>query len=273
MVEPSVEGAVFQAAFIPKQRIRPGAVSDDMLASIATYPPLEQVSQLAGPDVTFTALLEVPQHLAAESWELSLWHSSGEGKEWTETPFALDETIEHAGELHEPSNALKRLYFTTRPSPVQISVNFTVKFRQGPDHGWRWIRDEQELGDGIVLVQGPEVEENSAEKLPDLIHQLNPDLTWRSHMSQCPNTQLWSIQAPVPGTKEETSAFVDITLGVPWGKFLRYVGRWGFGWVFYADRRQVVCFGETMDSLAGSETRKVSAWSRQGCPSLLVPLS
>ncbi|KAK4447603.1 raffinose synthase Sip1 [Podospora aff. communis PSN243] len=193
-----------------------------MIASIATYPPLEQVSQLHGPEVTFTALLEVPAQLAAEPWELALWHSSGGGKagEWVETKFLRDEKGLREGELHGSSDDLERLYFTTDPVPVRSTTSFTVKFRQGLDHDWRWIRDEQGIGDGVVIVEGSADEKE--EDLPDLIRGLNPDLGWRSHMSQCPNTQLWSVQASVPGVAGDTSAFADVTLGVPWGDFIRW---------------------------------------------------
>jgi hypothetical protein len=216
------EEAVFQAVFIPKQRSKPEAVPEEMIVSIAMYPPPEQVSQLKGPDVTFTALLEVPRQLAAEPWELALWHSSADGEDggWVETKFSRVEKGLGDGELYGSSGEVKRLYFTTGSVPVRPSVSFTVKFRQGLDHEWRWIRDEKGMGDGVVIVDGSA--DKKEEDLPDLIRQLNPELKWRSHMSQCPNTQLWSIQAPVPGATGETSAFADLPLGIPWGGFTRW---------------------------------------------------
>ncbi|KAK0655670.1 glycoside hydrolase superfamily [Cercophora newfieldiana] len=190
-----------------------------MVAFIATHPPLEQVSQVQGPDVTFTALLEIPGRLAAEPWEVALWYE-GEGGEWAEARFGRVGEGKGEGELHVSREGLERLYFTTEPVSVRTSTAFTVKFRQRPDHEWRWIRDEQGMGDGVVIVGGDAVK--AGENLPDLIQQLNPALTWKSHMSQCPNTQLWSVQAAAPGTTGETSAFVDIPLGIPWGKFVRW---------------------------------------------------
>lgn len=195
-----------------------------MIAFIATYPPLEQISQIQSSDVVFTAVLEIPHNLAAEPWQLVLWHSGKYGEEWVEAAFRLGERGMQSRILHEDSEALTRLYFTTAALRVGSSMSFTVKFRQGPNHPWRWIREEQGLSDGIVISNSVPVEEGDSGDLPDLIHNLNPDLDWKSRMSQCPNTRLWSVEAAVDAagdSPDEASAFTNVPLGIPWGSFLR----------------------------------------------------
>ncbi|EGO53119.1 hypothetical protein NEUTE1DRAFT_92118 [Neurospora tetrasperma FGSC 2508] len=106
------------------------------------------------------------------------------------------------------------------PSP-QSTLNFTAKFRQGPDHDWRWVRNEQGLGDGYIVVDVGAPEGSDDEDLPDLIHGLNPSLKWSPHLSQCPGTRLWTIEVPVDGAQDDdNSTFTHVPLGIPWGGFL-----------------------------------------------------
>ncbi len=216
-------GDVFQAVYIPKQRPAPEAVAPEMAAYIAVYPPLEQVTQLQDPRVTFTAVLEVPESLVKEPWQLSLWHSGTdgtEGGEWTEAVFEPSNSGQHPTIVNDSEKAVSRLYFTIELT-IESSLSFTVKFRQSPNHSWRWIREEQRLGDGLVIIGQAQVQDGETDNLADLIHGLNPDVTWKPHMSQCPNTRLWSITARIKGATDENSTFVDIPLGIPWGKFIR----------------------------------------------------
>jgi hypothetical protein len=192
-----------------------------MSASVATYPPLGQVTQLQGPDVAFHAVLEVPSELASEQWQLALWYSNGDGAEWAEAEFTPTQRDARPTDLHEPIGMTARLYFTAKLT-VHFSMTFTVKFRQrASDEEWRWVRNEQGSDDGIVVIDQKPTREDDREDLPDLIRDLNPDLKWKSHMSQSPGTRLWSIEAGVDGAKEDESTFAEVPLGVPWGGFLR----------------------------------------------------
>ena len=213
---------VFQAVFIPKQRPAPAEVSAEMTVFIATYPPLGQISHTQSSDVVFTAVLEIPQNLAAEPWQIVLWHSGNDGEEWAEAVFNPGEHRVQSRILNENSEVLRRLHFTTSALPVDSSMSFTVKFRQGPNHPWRWIREEMGLGDGMIVSNSVPIEEGDSEDLPDLIQNLNPSLSWKSHPSQCPNTRLWSVDANVDAAKDspgERSTFANLPLGVPWGSF------------------------------------------------------
>lgn len=192
---------------------------------IATYPPLEQITQLKKASVTFHAVLEVPKSAAPDSWQLALWHSTGscDGRKasWVETPFAPSGQSNFPSTLHDPSDQLSRLHFAVDLN-VQSSLSFTIKFRQGLDSDWRWVRNEQGLGDGYVVVDDGALKSSDSEDLPDLIHGLNPTLKWSSHMSQCPGTRLWTIEVPVDGAKDDdNSTFSNVPLGTPWGGFLR----------------------------------------------------
>ncbi|KAK4218868.1 glycoside hydrolase family 36 protein [Rhypophila decipiens] len=201
--------------------------SRDMAAFVATYPPLEQVTQVKRQTVEFQAVLEIPNYLEKEPWEVSLWYSRG-GKstktDWTEAAFALVDQSHCPVSLHWPSeDDLSRLYFSVQLTQAELpSINFTVKFRQSPEHSWRWVRDEHGLADGLVIIGKPDQKNNTDISLPDLVHDLNPDLKWKPHTSQCPGTQLWSIEVPVEGSRDDKSTFATVPLGIPWGQFVRW---------------------------------------------------
>lgn len=192
-----------------------------MTPVVVTYPPLEQVTQLQDSNVAVHAVLEIPRELAAEQWELALWHSDGNGGEWAEAEFMPDPPENRPTDLHEANETTARRYFTANVV-VNSSLTFTVKFRQGPgDDTWRWVRNEQGSDDGVVVVNQKPTRDGDHTDLPDLIQELNSDLKWRSHMSQAPGTRLWSVEAGVDGAQEDESAYADVPLGVPWGRFLR----------------------------------------------------
>ncbi|KAL2129449.1 hypothetical protein VTI74DRAFT_7789 [Chaetomium olivicolor] len=192
-----------------------------MTAFVAAYPPLGQVTQLQDPNVEFYVVLEVPKELAEESWQLSLWHSTLEGGEWTETLVLPVTSNIRPADLHEASGERARLYFTAKLT-VESSLNFTVKFRLASGQEWRWVRDEQGVDDGLVVISSKSIHDGDTEGLPDLIKDLNPDLKVESHASQTPKTRLWSLEAAVDGAKDDKSTFVEVPLGLPWGGFLRW---------------------------------------------------
>jgi hypothetical protein len=193
-----------------------------MAAFIATYPPLGQVTPLQeSSTVAVHAVLEVPIELAGAPWQLTLWHVDNNGGEWTETqllPSAPDARPTH---LHQANEAVSQLYFAAELA-VTSSLTFTVKYRQGAEESeWLWVRNEQGSDDGLVVVRQKPTRESDSEDLPDLVQDLNPDLKWRSHMSQTPGTRLWSVEAGVEGATGAKSAYANIPFGIPWGGFLR----------------------------------------------------
>lgn len=210
-MNPPEDDDIFQVLHIPKQKPR---VAPDMAAFLATYPPLGQVTKVKQLGTVIHAVLEVPKDLATEPWQLLLWHCNGE-RGWTETTFVSSELDNHPSALHEAENATARLYFTTKIA-VTSPVNFTVKFRRSPSHDWRWIRGEQGLDDGIIVLDSSPTQDNDAKDLPDLIRFFNRDLKWKTLLSQTPRTRLWSVEIGVKGTENDESAIADVPLGIPW---------------------------------------------------------
>ncbi|KAK3945452.1 raffinose synthase Sip1 [Diplogelasinospora grovesii] len=212
---------VFQVAFIPVQKQITTVKPDELKAFISTYPPLGQVTQVKKGDVTFQAVLDVEKHMSQEAWEVALWHSNGDGQEWIEVPLELGKD-QRPSSLQFDDNNLERLHFSVTLRG-QSSMHFTLKFRPSPQNDWMWVRDHQDTGDGVVIVdKGSIQEKTSGDDLPDLIQNLNPDLKWKSQMSQSPGTRLWSIETSVDGAKDDQSGYADVPLGVPWGQFIRW---------------------------------------------------
>jgi hypothetical protein len=208
---------VFQAVFIPKQKPAPAPVAPEMVANIASYPPLGQVTQLRDGSTAILCILELHASRASEPWQVALWHST-DGIDWTETLLPPLPSDEIPVSLQAESNGLSRLYFG-HPLIVQKSSQFTLKFRHGEDEAWRWIRDEMGLGDGMIIVNSCPGSWNPA--LEDAIPNLNSAWKITSLLSQSPGTTLWSLEANVGAAVGDESTFADIELGTPWGGFLR----------------------------------------------------
>lgn len=209
---------------VPKQNPVPDPIADKMRAVIASHPPLGQVTHVeAGSEVPFTVLLEVHESRVAEAWQVALWHSAEQnGQEWTETLLSPVGSRDAPSNLQDLEPGIARSFYAVR-LPVKASLSFTIKFRPGTAEPWRWIGHEQGMGDGRLLV-GTGPSSGVSDKLGDYIQGLNPCLAVREVMSQCPGTQLWSVEATVEGVREDKSNLVDIELGLPWGGFLRSVG-------------------------------------------------
>jgi len=57
--------------------------------------------------------------------------------------------------------------------------------------------------------------------LRDVIPGLNSEWKVTEHMSQSPQTQLWSLEADIASAVGDASTFRDIEIGRPWGAYLR----------------------------------------------------
>lgn len=193
-----------------------------MAAFVATYPPLGQVTVVQDSELIIHAVLDVPREPdSAAPWQLMLWHSSSEEGGWAETEFVPAAADDCPTDIHQASHSTLRQHFTARLA-VNSLLKFTVKFRQcSGDQEWRWVRSQQDSDDAVVVVKQEAPQDGGPEDLTDVIQDLNPDLKWRSHLSQAPGTQLWSIEAKVDEAKDDESAYADVPLGVPWGRFLR----------------------------------------------------
>jgi hypothetical protein len=220
--EPTDFAETFQAVFIPKQTPPPEPLPDSVtMALVSTYPPLGQVTQLRTSEVGITAVLEVQESDASSPWEVALWHSHPAGEaQWIEHRLSLSNPDAIPSDLQATSD-VSRLYFDGKVT-LKSSMTFTVKFRAGPDQDWRWIRDEADMDEGTIILNDNTDQKDTETGIPDLIAGFNPELKWQPHMSQCPGTRLWSVEAPVDAAHGEESAFADVPLGTPWGGFTRW---------------------------------------------------
>lgn len=213
---------VFQAQYIPKQKGPPSSDDPSMKAYISTYPALGQVTQIEKSTSVFTALLGVDESRASDPWQISLWHS--DGGDWREVPMnPLRGEQGRPTEIQTPNSTFTRLYFTT-PLAIHLPTNFTLKFRNGPDQSWKWVKDHQGTQDGVVLLRTVTGQEAISSELGDYVQGLNPVLKSKNYRSQSPGTTLWSVEASVEAAQGEESTVKDIRFGVPWGvgKFSRW---------------------------------------------------
>ncbi|KXJ91383.1 raffinose synthase Sip1 [Microdochium bolleyi] len=187
---------------------------------VASLPPLGQVT-ISGQDVThFTVILDVPLAVAGDPWEVAIWHSVGVS-DWRETQLsqvALDATPTSLQAI--PSTYVRLCYRGVLDTTS--TVDFTVKFRSRPGHVWRWVKDEQSLGDGLLVRQVPDLPDFAKSGLQDVIVGLNPRLNVKSALSQSPGTQLWEIRADVHAAEHGHSAISTLELGRAWGHMCRW---------------------------------------------------
>jgi hypothetical protein len=213
---------VFQSVYIPKQTPRKAYGLESMKAMITSYPPLDQVTVVEGTTTAFIILLETEKSRATNTWEVSLWYSSG--LEWRDSQLKpIKDTAEDLPIVVQTSNdtTSHHLYFTTTIDVVS-PMSFTVKFRTAPDQPWKWVKDHQGVLDGIILSKSL-IHKFRNEDLHDLIKDLNPVIEAKKVLSQSPGTSVWSVTAPVEAAAGEKSAMIDVKFGLPWaGEILRY---------------------------------------------------
>ncbi|ROW07669.1 hypothetical protein VMCG_03367 [Cytospora schulzeri] len=203
---------------VPKQK-KPPVDLENMGASVSIWPSLGQITQVQKPKVNFIAVLEAPVDQANQPWEVALWHSTGEDNDWSET--ILSPTQKAPSTLQKTSDSTSRSAFEGEIS-IQSLLNFTVKFRSGPDQPWRWIRDEQGMGDGTVILSSDLTTSALSDDFDSILQGYDANVKVKSFQSQCPGTRLWSLETKVQGAKGDDSTFADVNLGLPWGGFLSW---------------------------------------------------
>ncbi|CRK48401.1 hypothetical protein BN1723_007998 [Verticillium longisporum] len=209
----------FKTLHVFQQKPAPDPFAYGMEAIIQSYPPLGQVTQVQRGLISFSVILEVPQARQEESWQVSLWQSS-DAADWVETPTSLVPPETAPTALGSSTEGVARLFFNT-VIDAQASLQFTLKFRHGENEPWRWTRDEFGLNDGHVIVNTSSVRSLPG-NLEDHIKGLNPAWQVEFLTSQAPRTRLWSLQAPVPASKDDRSSVLDLSIGIPWGQPLRW---------------------------------------------------
>lgn len=199
---------------VPKQR-KP--VVKDMGASVSVFPPLGQITQVQKEKIQLIALLEVPNDQANQPWELALWHAAGDNN-WSETPLSATDRIPST--LQAIDDRISRSWFQCEIS-VKSLLNFTVKFRAGPDKEWRWLRDEQGMEDGTIILKTGLTTSALPDDFTEILKGYDSEITVNPCRSQSPGTRLWTVEANVDAAQGDDSTYKDINLGLPWGGFLR----------------------------------------------------
>ncbi|TWU75302.1 hypothetical protein ED733_006545 [Metarhizium rileyi] len=240
---------------------------------IQSYPPLGQVTTVDATTVVLTSVLDVSRSREDEEWGVALWVSVDNG-DWHEIRLSR---LRHGAEpemLSKKSELSSLLYFSCSLS-IRKSAQFTLKVRQAVDKPWKWVRDEEGLSDGFILL--PTSSASSSTDSRPCITDLNNEWKVSSHVSQSPGTQLWSLKCSLPASTGKESACRDVDIGIPWGSFLRWFAlvRHKPSWLgprqgkshFSVDQDAILCCflshdGKTMALLAISGVGNVTATFR-----------
>ncbi|KAG5980311.1 hypothetical protein E4U55_004159 [Claviceps digitariae] len=241
-----------------------------MRALVQSYPPLGQVTVVRTSRQSLTVILEVSADREREPWEASLWTSVDE-EAWHEVKLSRTEDHLKPRLLQKQPAGSTFLYFSGHLY-LQKCAKFTVKFRPSGDKTWRWVRDEDGLGDGIILLQFPGFTSENCSRLH--IPDLKSEWTVTSEISQSPGTRLWSLQCPIKGSAGNDSSVRTVEVGTPWGSFLRWFAlvRHQPAWLgprqgssrFMVDADAILCCflsceGQTMAMVAVSGVENMSA--------------
>lgn len=212
-LNPDQIGDAFQALFIQPQKPVSSLEPVETRVTLACHPPLGQLSKVRVGPVNVIAVLEVHPARQSLPWEVSLWHSIDEGI-WGEV--ALKSIINNPiPTSFQGQNSSKSQRFLMTTLQAQETIYFTLKYREGPDADWRWIRDETGLEDGMIVVENP-TPFSFSKNLHDYISNLNRDLRVESLLSQSPKTELWSVKTSI-----QAQDIVNVNLGMPWGSFYK----------------------------------------------------
>ena len=211
--------AVIQLVHIPRQNLFiPNAVN--MKAILSSQPPMGQITTTSKSSTRFTVQLEVDVSREDDQWEVLMWYSTNGSCSWEE--YALTRALNEISQSLQLCNSSSRTLYYTADLPSTVPINFTFKFRNAEDQSWKWVQDSQGIADGVVLPKlaaGIDVSPD----LRNYIKGMDPTLKVQTERSQAPQTTLWSVTAPVAAAEGSESTFKDIKIGLPFGKFVKYV--------------------------------------------------
>ncbi|KAF4125127.1 Raffinose synthase or seed imbibition protein Sip1 [Geosmithia morbida] len=187
---------------------------------VQTYPPLGQVTPLESGRVDLIATVESEENVP---WDVILW-SSIDGAAWTGSQLFPADAKSEPQCLQSHAASITRKQYYTVSLTFKESVQFTLKYRSGPETDWSWARDEQGIADGTMVVRA--IEPLSVH-LRDLV-DLSPGWDVAGCLSQTPRTLLWSLQASISSTGLRTyddadrGSVRDICIGTLKTPFLRW---------------------------------------------------
>lgn len=196
--------------------------------NVQAWPPLGQVTQAPSNEghINLVALLQVPTPDAKHGWDVSLWYSVDD-KDWQESsliPITAHDQRLHPQALDCVDPSTTRLFFGNEFN-FKRSLRFTLRYRHSPHADWIWVRDQLDVDDGMVVVQGTDP---PLENLHDLIQGLDAAWEVSSSLCQTPKTQLWMLEAPISRPRlnrgksdGDRSTYKDQKIGSPKTEFLR----------------------------------------------------
>lgn len=181
-------------------------------------------------NVEFTVYLGTDEAGLADSWEVAIWYSDGDGT-WKELDLlqAAVAKGKHLPIFNRSEDQHPRIVFAGSLD-VTSSFRFTIKFKNFSEPGWRWVRDHQGLPDAHVDVVSKDpqaiIEDIEAiDGLTDLLGGLDTNYMTHAMLSQSPGTSIWEIEVPIVAAgNDDKSAFALEKLGHPFcGNFKRWM--------------------------------------------------
>ncbi|KAF2402720.1 glycoside hydrolase [Trichodelitschia bisporula] len=201
----------------PPKPASPPPQPANMYAKLTSNPPLD-VATVVAPDagsIPFAVVLETDVASGAE-WQVALWHNLGGVDNWASTELVPAGEAAELLEVHQlAAPHLHRRVFIL-DFPVSEATNpaaaFTYKFRPRTDGDWKWAKDTLGLGDGLLYLQPALFSEHP---LSYYIAGLSEAWAVQGENADTPDTQLWSLTAPLAPANGDDSAWAKTVLGVP----------------------------------------------------------
>lgn len=137
------------------------------------------------------------------------------------------------------------------PRPLDSKpIQFTLKYRTSLSDAWKWVNDDPCLKDGELYFQCSKPPGD----LKDYLKDYDAKLSITNVDSDTPDTQVWSVTAPVAKAVGKESGYADISLGSPrsftrWFSLVRIWNPW------LAPRHGQGNFAPTEDSILSSFLR------------------
>lgn len=126
------------------------------------------------------------------------------------TPTEWSKTV-----LKANSTSVRRQYYTIdlpgRPQSGGV-LSYTVTFRAASNEPWKWANEAFSTSDGHLIYQ---TDDPVSDDLTNYIDELPPFVTISKEQSESPDSQLWSVTAPVEGASGKEPGILSKNLGKP----------------------------------------------------------
>lgn len=194
----------------------------EMQVTVASYPPLGQVTKLATPNVKFSCVLHVETLHAGESWQVLLRFALIASDEWEEVDLKPAKGSFFTT-CRQPNVGKTQLLFQGEIC-ISATIRFELRFRRAHDGPWVTAQEDPGL-DSIVVLALETAGRGKSPNLNDYMQDINPDL--RSRFvgdGSKPGISSWIVEAPVEAAQGGVPHMTQVMFGNPsGGDFLRYV--------------------------------------------------